>query len=222
MAIKIETSGLGEHALLLRFRGISLEEAHHRLMRLHRHLTLKPFTGFVDSVPAYNSIAIIYDITKLPSLQETFANQVRSQIEKYLTDPMDTKDEGVTHIIPVKYGGIHGPDLETVAKENDISVEELIRLHTESIYPVYMIGFSGGFPYLGFTHEKLFTKRKTIPMQRVKAGSVALAGNQTGIYPFEGPGAWKIIGHTSYPIFDVHKDDPANIKPGDQIKFVCE
>jgi inhibitor of KinA len=83
-----------------------------------------------------------------------------------------------------------------------------------------MVGFSGGFPYLGFTHEKLYTERKQVPERSVPAGSVALAGNQTGIYPFESPGAWKIIGHTEFTVFDPKAKDPAIIKPGDKIRFV--
>lgn len=222
MAAGIETSNFGEQAMLLRFKDITLDEAHLKIITLHKKLSRKAFTGFVESVPAYDSITILYDITKINASQDSFTNVVRNEIESYLKEANEITEAGVTHTIPVKYGGIHGPDLEMVAKENGISQEELIRLHTERTYPVYMLGFSGGFPYLGFTHEKLFTKRKAAPMQKVPAGSVAIAGNQTGIYPFEGPGAWKIIGHTSYPVFDINKDDPATIKAGDRIKFVCD
>jgi len=191
-------------------------------MQLHRRLSAQPFTGFVESVPAYDSMALLYDITKIQLNAVSFKHQIQSEIEKYLSDIKDEAIKGTTHLIPVKYGGQFGPDLEAVAMENGISTEELIRLHTEKTYPVFMLGFAGGFPYLGFTHEKLFTNRKKIPMQHVPAGSVGLAGNQTGIYPFESPGAWKIIGHTSYCIFDVHKNDPAIIQPGDKVKFVCD
>jgi inhibitor of KinA len=218
----IEFSNLGEQALLLRFKDVVPEEAHAKIITLHQLLSAKPFAGFVETIPAYDSIAILYDIRKIELNCDSFSDQIRAEIETYLSASQEIPTKGITHVIPVKYGGTQGPDLESVAKENNISPEELIRLHTERTYPVYMLGFSGGFPYLGFTHEKLFTARKAVPMQKVPAGSVALAGNQTGIYPFEGPGAWKIIGHTSYPVFDIHEKDPAIIKQGDLIKFVCD
>lgn len=213
MSASIHTFQMSEKCLLIRFNEINTREAHHKVIKIYQRLKAKPFHGFTEAVPAYDSIAILFDPEKSIDIE----NEINELISSDQEHPLQP---GKLHEIKVKYGGLEGPDLNSVAKENSISPEELIRLHTEREYDVYLVGFTGGFPYLGFTHEKLTTARKEKPDPRVPAGSVALAGNQTGIYPYEGPGAWKIIGRTEMCIFDLDQKEPGIIKPGDKIKFV--
>lgn len=209
-----------EGAIFIRFEHTSIPDANKEVMKLYRHLKEHPFPGYIESVPAYDSITIIYNPREAQKKNDSPFDGVINEIINTSSLIENSRSAVKTHEIPVYYGGQEGPDLVLVAEENGISPEELIRLHTGTEYDVFMIGFAGGFPYMGFTDEKLFTSRKSKPEKSVPAGSVALAGNQTGIYPFETPGAWKIIGRTSYLVFDPKAENPAIIKPGDKIKFV--
>ena len=203
----------GERWLLLHFGGQPVETAHRTLISLYRHLHREPFPGFTEAVPAYDSLAIGYDPQQVEDIE--------SQVRALLAENRDTEPEpGPLHEIPVHYGGAEGPDLSRVAKENGLNERELVQLHTGREYEVYLLGFTAGFPYLGFTHPRLATARKERPEPRVPAGSVALAGNQTGIYPREGPGAWQLIGRTERLIFDPDAQQPALFQPGDRVRFV--
>src|SRR5690606_2544073 len=106
------------------------------------------------------------------------------------------------HVVPVVYGGEHGPDIDHVAKSAKLSTDEVVKLHTGATYHVAAIGFSPGFPYLLGLPEKLATARRATPRVRVAAGSVGIGGSQTGIYPRETPGGWQLIGRTSLDLFD--------------------
>jgi KipI family sensor histidine kinase inhibitor len=121
--------------------------------------------------------------------------------------------------IPVVYGEEYGPDLEWVADFQKISPEEVIRLHTQPVYRVYMIGFMPGYPYLGEVPDELVTPRRDTPRTHVPQGSVAIAQKQTGIYPVESPGGWQLIGRTPVNLFDPGKESPSLLEMGDQVKF---
>ena len=121
--------------------------------------------------------------------------------------------------IPVVYGGEYGPDLEYVAEHNGISTEEVVEIHHSSSYLIYMLGFVPGFPYLGGMSEKIATPRLKSPRVAIPAGSIGIAGAQTGIYPLESPGGWQLIGRTPLKLFDPGKEDPFLPKPGHYLKF---
>lgn len=121
--------------------------------------------------------------------------------------------------IPVRYGGTAGPDLAFVAQHNRLAAEEVVRIHTSREYPVYLMGFSPGFPYLGGMDPAIATPRLTTPRTRVPAGSVGIAGEQTGVYPRESPGGWQLIGQTDAPLFDLARDPPFLLAPGDIVTF---
>jgi KipI family sensor histidine kinase inhibitor len=121
--------------------------------------------------------------------------------------------------IPVCYGGDFGPDIEFVAQTHDLTVEEVIRIHSEPEYPIYMIGFTPGFPFLGGLPEKLHTPRLETPRTVVPAGSVGIANAQTGIYPIDSPGGWQLIGKTPLKLFDLQRSNPILLKAGDALKF---
>lgn len=122
--------------------------------------------------------------------------------------------------IPVIYGGERGADLKAVADFHHMTPERIIQQHTAPLYTVYMIGFQAGFPYLGGLPESLHTPRHATPRTRVPAGSVGIGGSQTGVYPFDSPGGWQLIGYTDLPLFDKHQSPPTLLQAGDQVKFV--
>ena len=122
--------------------------------------------------------------------------------------------------IPTLYGGENGPDLSFVAEHNGLTVEEVVRIHSSRDYPVYMMGFTPGFPYLGGMDGRIAAPRLNSPRTNVPAGSVGIAGEQTGIYPMESPGGWQIIGRTETTLFDPNHEKPFLLAPGDQVRFV--
>jgi KipI family sensor histidine kinase inhibitor len=122
--------------------------------------------------------------------------------------------------IPTVYGGQSGPDLEDVADLHHITPEEVVRIHSSGIYRVYMLGFTPGFAYLGGMDATIATPRLAKPRTKVPAGSVGIAGEQTGVYPLETPGGWRIIGRTSLRLFDPLADPPVYLAPGDEVQFV--
>jgi inhibitor of KinA len=119
--------------------------------------------------------------------------------------------------IPVWY---NGSDLNSIAGLHQISVHEVIALHAEMLYDVFMIGFLPGFAYMGTVNPKIATPRHASPRQKVPSGSIAIAGMQTGIYPLESPGGWQLIGRTPLRLFDLNAENPCLLKPGDQVKFI--
>ncbi len=127
---------------------------------------------------------------------------------------------GRTVEIPVVYGGESGPDLEDVARYAGMAPERVVELHASAQYLVYFLGFSPGFPYLGGLPAALAVPRLEAPRTRVPAGSVAIGGGQTGIYPVESPGGWRIIGRTPLLMFDSRQDPPALLAMGDRLRFV--
>ena len=210
---------LSDQALLLQWSDTSDLEAHRQVMDYHDALQRNPFTGFVESVPAFTSLAVYYDVTAIRQTHASAADFVMEFLRRI--NPAHIKREsGKLVTIPVRYGGAEGPDLEEVAGENGINTEELVRLHTGRDYHVFMIGFTPGFPYLGFTHENLSAKRKSAPRLSVPEGSVGLAGNQTGIYPASTPGGWQIIGRTAIRLFDADREQPCLLEAGDRVRFI--
>ena len=128
------------------------------------------------------------------------------------------EDDIVT--IPVCYGGQFGPDLDDVAAHTGLAPREVIALHSEPLYLVYMIGFTLGFPYLGGMDPRIATPRLTTPRTVVPAGSVGIAGNQTGVYPSASPGGWRLIGRTPLRLADPSADPPCLLRAGNRIRFV--
>ncbi len=122
--------------------------------------------------------------------------------------------------IPVCYGGIFGPDMETVCEHTGLTEEEVIRLHSEPDYQIYMMGFLPGFVYLGGMNPKLETPRLMTPRQRLEAGSVGIAAKQTGMYPLPSPGGWQIIGRTPLKLYDHDRDEPILYNSGDYLHYV--
>jgi len=168
----------------------------------------------VDIIPAYHNILINFDCLKTNS--RIFYNKVK----KIVATPLNEQTYKIEVVeIPVCYEKPFSLDIEDVCKINNMSKEELIKRHTSPEYLVYMIGFTPGFPYLGGMDNSISTPRKKQPRTSIPAGSVGIAGSQTGIYPIESPGGWQIIGQTPYNLFDPYREPAVLIEAGQYIKF---
>ncbi len=205
---------LGDSALLVQLG----DEIHPTLnARVHalNALLQNPIHGILETVPAYSTLLIHYDPLTL-----TF-----DQVSHYVRDKMTQLDDSFHRTprrleVPVRYGGASGPDLETVAVSKGISPADVIHIHSEREYTIYMMGFTPGFPYLGTLDERLIMPRMETPRTLVKAGSVAIAGSQTGIYPLDSPGGWHLIGWTPLKLFDPSSETPFLFSPGDIVTFL--
>ena len=205
---------LGDSALLVEL-GDKIDPAiNQRVHALNALLQTNSIAGIIETVPAYCTLLIHYDPLIL-----TF-DQVTHWVRDKLTQVDDSLNRKPRQLeVPTRYGGASGPDLEAVAASKGISTADIVRIHSEREYTVYMMGFTPGFPYLGILDERLITPRLETPRTLVKAGTVAIAGSQTGIYPLDSPGGWHLIGWTPLKLFDPTREIPFLFTPGDIIKF---
>lgn len=170
--------------------------------------------GIVELVPTYGSLLVVYD-----QLTVGYAGLIEQL--KILAEGLkgvEIPDREVVEI-PVVYGGEYGPDLGIVAQLNSLSEDEVIKRHSEAEYPIYMLGFVAGFPYLGGMDKSIAAPRKQTPRLKIPAGSVGIAGQQTGIYSVESPGGWQIIGRTPLKLYDADGEKPILLRAGQSIRF---
>ena len=172
------------------------------------------FQEIEELIPTYTTLLIIY--SPLKSSYKQLLSKIISLEEYMINAKLPPAD--IVHI-PVFYGGELGPDLSYVAKHNNLSLEEVIAIHTAGEYLIYMLGFTPGFPYLGGMSVNISTPRLEVPRERISGGSVGIAGNQTGIYPIDSPGGWQIIGKTPLKLFDPNRQEAVLLKAGQYIKF---
>jgi len=191
------------------------ERCHQDVLRLSRLSLDHPHRGILNIHPAYASVLVTFD----PMIVSP------TDLERYIRPLMENAGavalpEPRTVEIPVCYGGEFGLDLEDVASHNKLSAEDVVDLHSSASYPVYFLGFSPGFPYLGGMPKQISMPRLTTPRTKVPAGSVAIGGEQTGIYPVSTPGGWRVIGRTPLNLFDRDRVPPTLLEMGDRVKFV--
>jgi KipI family sensor histidine kinase inhibitor len=213
---------LGESALLLRF-GEGLDAATNaRVHAASAALQAAHLPGIVDIVPAYATLALHYDpLAWVDTRNGSPSNHVAAAVRAIFETPPTATHRETAHIdIPVCYGGEHGPDLDALAHHAGLETADAIARHSAAIYTVAMLGFAPGFPYLFGLDTALHMPRHATPRTRVPAGSVAIGGAQTGIYPTELPGGWQLIGRTSVTLFDARRDPPSLVMPGDRVRFV--
>lgn len=171
----------------------------------------------IETVVGMNTLSVYTADLTLLQLQ-----QLRDDLQDLTENFVLQSQQMGKHIdIPVRYGGEFGPDLKTVAEMKNMSVADVVKLHTAPIYTVYFIGFQVGFPYLGGLDERLFTPRHAQPRLSVPAGSVGIGGQQTGIYPFASPGGWQLLGQTDIALFDLQKNPATLLQAGDTLRFVA-
>ena len=204
----------GETAVMVEFgKGIH-PELHRKVKALMDYLDRYPFPGMVEYVAAYASVTVFYDPVVISNKQ---AAALLQEVVGKLEQRNDAKPRLVE--IPVCYGGECGPDLEFVAEHNRLTPAEVIEIHAGSQYLVYMLGFAPGFPYLGGMSERIAAPRRQTPRPAIPAGSVGIAGMQTGMYPIATPGGWQLIGRTPLELFCPAANPPTLLKSGDVIKF---
>lgn len=216
---------LGDMALIVDFGSFISPELNDCVLSLHRSLVANPFEGFVESVPAYGTLAVYYDLADLRNHFGTPKGTVSQWVEEILRARIDVSVSEIGQedfrevFIPVCYDLSFGFDLPQVAIHTGLSIPEVVNLHISFPYRVYMIGFVPGFPYMGLLPPELEVPRKATPSISIPAGSVALAGRQTGIYPSNIPGGWQVIGRSPVRLFDIDRDPCCLLQPGMQVRF---
>ncbi|MEW6285226.1 MAG: 5-oxoprolinase subunit PxpB [Chloroflexota bacterium] len=208
---------LGDSAMLVQWGNEMDFKVNRRIHALAQLIEASPFSGIVETVPAYAALLVHYD-----PLIVSFA-----QVKDFLREKLAQAEAAAIRTprrieVPVRYGGEAGMDLEAVAHHLHLTVEEVIRLHSGRTYTVFMMGFTPGFPYMGKLDDALVMPRLATPRTCVRAGTVAIAGAQTGIYPLDSPGGWHLIGWTPLTLFDPRAESPFLFAPGDEVKFVEE
>lgn len=215
MGVDAKFSFVSEGSLLVEFDDKIDYEISERIDALS--LALKEL-DIIDITISYSSLLVDFDPIKY-SL-DGFLSEVK-RIFDFTMSNFTSRDKKLNvREIFVKFGGQFGPDLKYVADFHNISEEEVIREFTSKIYKVFMLGFTPGFAYMGILSDKIATPRLPIPRLVVEAGSVGIAGNQTGIYPVRSPGGWRIIGRTDQIMFSPEKEDPFFLKPSDYVRFI--
>jgi KipI family sensor histidine kinase inhibitor len=204
-----------DRALLVVFDDAMTPASGREVRVLHAWLREDPPAGVVDLSPAYATLLIRYD--PLRCEPEALAEEIARRAGSLAGRP---EPAARSFTIPVRYGGACGPDLQAIAEATGLTEDEIVAAHAGADYEVRFIGFSPGFPYLAGLPERLFTPRRGAPRRHVPAGSVAIAGAQAGIYPFDSPGGWNIIGRTGFVLFDPALAAGAILAPGDRIRFV--
>jgi inhibitor of KinA len=213
---------LGNSALLVKWGNAINREISHRVNALAIAINNHPFVGLVDVVPAYSSLTIIFDTVLVKKENPTF-NSANDYVKHYtgllLPQLTNIKEETLAVIeIPVCYDGRLQNDLREVSNSRQLSIEDIISIHTRYPYYVYMQGFIPGFAYMGELDERLNLPRKLKPYS-VRAGAVGIAGRQTGIYPTNSPGGWHILGYTPLQLFNATKSPPCLLIPGTLVQF---
>ena len=171
--------------------------------------------GVLAVVPTYRSVGVAFDPTQISGAD------LRVRIDTVLAQPdVGTRPPSNLVALPTVYGGEYGPDLPFVAEHAGLTMDEVVRIHSGTDYRVYMIGFTAGFAYLGGLPERIHTPRLPTPRIRTPMGSVGIGGSQTGAYPADTPGGWRLIGRTPLTLFDPIREPPTPMLPGDTVRFV--
>lgn len=214
--MKPTISPVGDCAISIDFGQVIDPKINRQIRQVIEQIKVLQLDGIIELVPTYCALLVQYDamvytysdICKIfdPTLQESVT---------------DSANELVTIVeIPTVYGGEFGPDLGFVASHNHISEDEVVSIHSGTDYLVYMLGFIPGFTYLGGMNPRIATPRLSSPRTLIPAGSVGIAGEQTGTYPSDSPGGWQIIGRTPVTMYDMSKKQAALLQAGDYVRYV--
>jgi KipI family sensor histidine kinase inhibitor len=211
--------GLADDAVLLQLGDVIDAAINARVHALCARIRTRHPPWLRDLVPAYASIGVFFDPRKIEA--DVLSGWLREQLEAPLANIATDVAQARTVEIPVIYGGDAGPDLDSAASELGITPAQLAQRHAAGEYTVAMIGFAPGFPYLLGLDPALALPRLPTPRISVPAGSIGIGGAQTGIYPRESPGGWRLIGRTSRVLFDPSRDPPSLLAPGDRVRFIA-
>ena len=202
---------LGDTALVCTAAPPATLDCQRRIWALAEHARLLPHV--VEVVPGMNNLTIVFD--PLEADYESLA----TQLETGWDAAQETDMQSAEIEIPVRYGGADGPDLAALAKHAGLSVDDVVKRHTQAEYIVFFLGFQPGFAYLGGLDPALAMPRRPEPRLEVPAGSVGIGGAQTGIYPAASPGGWQLLGRTELKLFDPARNPPTLMQPGDRVRF---
>lgn len=214
--MKMEFYPLGDTGVQILFGSEISEETNHQIRIFADYLKRNPVEGVIEWVPAYTTLTIFYRPDKLAYKDMCQKlEEIQEQLQKE-----EVKSNSTVYEIPVLYGGEVGPDLSEVASYNGLTKDEVVSIHSAKPYLIYMMGFVPGFPYLGGMPGQIATPRRENPRAKIEAGSVGIAGEQTGVYPLETPGGWQIIGRTPVKLYDPDREEPILLAAGTYIRFV--
>jgi inhibitor of KinA len=204
----------GDRGLLVEYGDVIDPDINNKVRSMAIVMEKETPEGVLETIPTYRSLLIIYNpATTNPTNLEKEILALEERLSQIKIPPPDTVE------IPVCYGGEFGPDIQFVAEHNSITEDDVVRIHSEAEYRIYMIGFTPGFPFLGGLPKALHTPRLETPRSFVPERSVGIANNQTGIYPLASPGGWQLIGKTPLKLFAPEHSNPFIYKVGDRIKF---
>lgn len=214
--MKPTISPVGDRAISIDFGQVIDPTINRHIRQTIERIKELQLDGIIELVPTYCALLVEYD-AMLYSYSE-ICNIIEPTLEEGMAN---TTNELVTVVeVPTVYGGEFGPDLSFVASHNHLSENEVISIHSGTDYLVYMLGFIPGFTYLGGMDLRIATPRLSSPRTLIPAGSVGIAGEQTGTYPSDSPGGWQIIGRTPVTMYDMSKAQAALLKAGDYVRYV--
>lgn len=218
--IPMRLTALGDRAITITVGSSIDEPTRQRVHAVATAIDDAQIAGVVETVPAFASVTVHYDPTRVPAGAGSPHATLAASLEAVLRD-LRSNDGAPARIvdIPVCYGGDFGPDLDDVARQHAMSPDDVVRLHTAGEYRVFMVGFMPGFAYLGGLAEAIATPRRSSPRTAVPAGAVGIGGSQTGVYPMESPGGWNLIGRTPVKIFDLRRERQTLLSTGDVVRF---
>lgn len=205
----------GDSSILIEFGKEISPEINRKIKATVQLMKEQHIEGVVDVIPAFCSLLINYDprVISYDEIRKRMQNLVK-------VDAKSGEEKKKIYEIPVCYGGEYGPDIENIAANAGLSVEEVIKIHSSRDYLIYMLGFLPGFCYLGGLDERIYTPRLANPRIKINAGSVGIGGSQTGIYPLDSPGGWQLMGMTPVKTYDPDREVPILVEAGDYIRFV--
>lgn len=207
---------VGDSAISAQFGTTIDPRTNQQIRHVLQSFNTDPVIGVLELVPTYCHLLIQYD-----PLQHDYASMCQIIRERVQQDIRTSESQLVRIVeLPTAYGGDYGPDLGFVASHNALSEEDVIHIHAGTDYLVYMLGFIPGFTYLGGMDKRIATPRLSSPRTLIPAGSVGIAGSQTGTYPSDSPGGWQIIGRTPLVLYDGSKESPTLLQAGDYVRYV--
>ena len=214
--MKPTISPVGDCAISIDFGQVIDPKINRHIRQTIERIQALQLDGIIELVPTYCALLVQYD-----AMLYSYADMCNIIEHTFSESVTDSDNEMVTVIeIPTVYGGEFGPDLGFVASHNNLSEEEVIAIHSGTDYLVYMLGFIPGFTYLGGMDPRIATPRLSSPRTLIPAGSVGIAGEQTGTYPSDSPGGWQIIGRTPVTMYDMSKEKAALLSAGDYVRYV--
>lgn len=212
----------GDHAVTVDFGNVINEGINTYVLQLFTTLKQKNIPGVKDVIPAYSSITVVYNVIEVQRYAKntTAYAYIQQQVEAVLTGHENDLHEQINIVkIPACYEGPFAPDIDEIAMGKNITVNDVIHLHSSRPYRAYMLGFLPGFVYMGLVDDIINTPRKPTPRIKVAEGSIGIAGGQTGIYPIASPGGWNIIAQTPLRLFDAGRALPVLLQAGDYVQF---